>query len=105
MSVLLEAAGWRVINLGIDVPIEELQKAVRTWKPDAVGASFVLSKNINKRFAELGTITEVPVFVGGRSIRNHMRLARRWGLVPIVGSAANATSQWLSAFRNRPSTN
>lgn len=85
LSILLELAGWRAQVLGVDVPVREVQKAVESWTPDAVCLSFILSRNINKRFAELARIRDVPVFVGGRSILNYQRLARRHGLHPLVG--------------------
>ena len=92
----LELAGWRAIPIGVDVPIREFQKAVENWKPDALALSFVLSRNINKRFAELARITTVPVFVGGRSIVNHQGLARRNGLIPLVGALPLAVEQLVA---------
>ena len=100
LSLALELAGWRAIPIGTDVPIVEFQKAVEVWKPDALALSFVLSRNINKRFSELASITSVPVFVGGRSIVNHQGLARRFGLIPLTGSLA-VTSAELVAETDR----
>ncbi len=84
VCLLLELAGWRAINLGVDLPVQEFRDAIQRWKPTALGVSFVLSRNVNKRFQELATIRDVPVFVGGRSILNHQRLARRYGLIPLA---------------------
>lgn len=80
LNVLLERSGWRVFNLGVDVPVCEFKKAVSALGPDAMGLSFVLSRNINKRFHELTQIRGLPIFVGGRSILNYQNLARRYGL-------------------------
>ncbi len=96
LSLALELAGLRAIPIGTDVPILEFQKAVEVWKPDALALSFVLSRNINKRFAELASITSVPVFVGGRSIVNHQGLARRFGLIPLTGSLAAASAELVA---------
>jgi MerR family transcriptional regulator, light-induced transcriptional regulator len=94
-SLSLELSGWRAVPIGVDVPVEEFQKAVEIWRPDALAISFVLSRNINKRFRELSKIKSVPVFVGGRSIVNHQALARRHGLIPLVGSLRASTAQLI----------
>ena len=83
--LLFERAGWRVINLGVDLPVPEYARAVEQVRADALALSFVLSRNINKRFQELSKIRNVPIFVGGRSIVNHQGLARRHGLIPLIG--------------------
>ena len=76
LNVLLERSGWRVFNMGVDVPVCEFQKAIDALNADAIGLSFVLSRNINKRFQELERIRGLPIFVGGRSILNYQNLAR-----------------------------
>jgi hypothetical protein len=98
---MLELAGWRAIMLGVDLPVSELRKAAEAWKPDAIGVSFVLSRSINKRFRELATITDVPIFVGGRSMMNHRALARSYGLIPLVGSITKSLPHWLEQFADR----
>ena len=42
-SLALELAGWRAMPMGTDLPVEEFQKAINTWRPDALALSFVLS--------------------------------------------------------------
>ncbi len=96
VSLALELAGWRAIPLGVDLPVQEFQKAIDAWRPDALGLSFVLSRNINKRFQELSKIRDVPVFVGGRSIVNHQGLARRHGLIPLTGTLSITSAQLVS---------
>jgi DNA-binding transcriptional MerR regulator len=98
LHLVLEKAGWRVLNMGVDLPVREYQKAVSAWRPEALGLSFVLSRNINKRFQELSQIRGLPIFVGGRSILNYQSLARRNGLIPIAGPITSAVSQLLSEF-------
>jgi MerR family transcriptional regulator, light-induced transcriptional regulator len=98
LGLLLELAGWRALVLGVDLPVREYQKAIALWRPDALGLSFVLSRNINKRFQELEQIRDVPVFVGGRSILNYQGLARRYGLLPLPGPASQAIDQLVSQF-------
>jgi hypothetical protein len=98
LNYLLERARWRVFNLGVDLPVREFQRAVKAWHPDALGLSFVLSRNIQKRFQELAQIHGLPIFVGGRSILNYQGLARRCGLIPLVGASPLAVNQLVSEF-------
>src|SRR5262249_9127513 len=56
LTLLLERAGWRALNLGVDLPVREYQRAVEAWHPAALALSFVMSRNINKRFRELERI-------------------------------------------------
>ena len=100
-SVSLELAGWRALPLGSDLPVEQFQLAVDRWKPDALAVSFVLSRNVNKRFRELSKIQGAPVFVGGRSIVNHQGLARRYGLIPLIGSLRACTTQLIGEVEAR----
>jgi hypothetical protein len=86
------------VNLGVDLPVCAYQRAIATWRPDALGLSFVLSRSINKRFRELSQIREVPIFVGGRSIVNYQGLARRQGLIPLPGSIEGAVERLLVAY-------
>jgi methanogenic corrinoid protein MtbC1 len=98
LNWMMENAGWRAVNLGVDLPVCAYQRAIATWRPDALGLSFVLSRSINKRFRELSQIREVPIFVGGRSIVNYQSLARRQGLIPLPGSIEGAVDQLLVAY-------
>jgi DNA-binding transcriptional MerR regulator len=100
LHLLLERAGWRVVNLGVDLPVREYRKAVEAWHSDALGLSFVLSRNIKKRFQELAQIRGLPIFVGGRSILNYQGLARRHGLIPLPGPIASTINQLRAEFEN-----
>jgi MerR family transcriptional regulator, light-induced transcriptional regulator len=98
LGLLLELSGWRAQVLGVDLPVREFQRVAERWRPDALGLSFVLSRNINKRFRELARIRDVPIFVGGRSILNYQGLARRHGLIPLAGPIGPAFGQWMARF-------
>jgi MerR family transcriptional regulator, light-induced transcriptional regulator len=98
LGLLLELAGWRALLLGVDIPVREYRNAIKLWRPDALGLSFVLSRNIKKRFQELEQISGLPIFVGGRSILNYQGLARRHGLLPLPGPATEAIGQFLAQF-------
>lgn len=96
----LELAGWRAVILGTEVPIGTVIQAIGRFQPGAVGVSFILSRNIRKRFAELSRITEVPVFVGGRSVLNHQCLARRYGLIPLPGPARKMVDTMIARIES-----
>ncbi len=97
-SVMLELAGWRTIVLGVDLPAGEYHGAVDRWRPDALGISFVLSRNINKRFDELSEVRGAPVFVGGRGILNHQKAARRRGLIPLSGPIDLVVKELIATY-------
>jgi DNA-binding transcriptional MerR regulator len=101
LQLLLEQVGWRVLNLGVDLPVGEYLKAAVAWRPEALGLSFVLSRNIKKRFQELAKIQGLPIFVGGRSILNYQSLARRHGLIPLAGPLPATLHQLLAEFGHR----
>jgi MerR family transcriptional regulator, light-induced transcriptional regulator len=100
LHLLLERAGWRVVNLGVDLPVPEYRKAVEAWRPDALGLSFVLSRNIKKRFRELAQIRGLPIFVGGRSIVNYQGLANRHGLIPLPGPITLTINQLRAGYED-----
>jgi methanogenic corrinoid protein MtbC1 len=100
LHLLLEHKGWTVVNLGVDTPVGEYRKAVEFWRPDALGLSFVLSRNIKKRFQELAEIQGLPIFVGGRSILNYQGLARRNGLIPLPGPIIPGIDQLQAEYRD-----
>ncbi|HEU5116524.1 MAG TPA: MerR family transcriptional regulator [Isosphaeraceae bacterium] len=102
VSLLLELKGWRALTLGTDLPVEEFQKAIDAWKPRALCLSFVLSRNINKRFGELESIHGVPIYVGGRSILNYRSLAKKHGLRPVPGPGSSAVDLMIEELQQRP---
>ena len=92
-NLVMELRGWRVHNLGVDLPVREYILAAQSLRPSALALSFVLSRNIKKRFQELQEIQEIPVFVGGRSIVNYQSVARSHGLIPLTGPILKSTQQ------------
>jgi methanogenic corrinoid protein MtbC1 len=98
LSLLLEGLGWRTINLGADLPVREYQDVLEHHRCNALALSFILSRNIRKRFEELHRIQGLPIFVGGRSILNYQALARRHGLIPLPGPIGTALPQLLAEY-------
>jgi methanogenic corrinoid protein MtbC1 len=94
----MELRGWRVYNLGVDLPVCEYREAIDALRPSALALSFILSRNVKKRFQELESLKMIPVFVGGRSIVNYQSLARTHGLIPLSGPIANTADQFVLEF-------
>ncbi|MBS7624663.1 MAG: corrinoid protein [Candidatus Bathyarchaeia archaeon] len=74
-----EAAGFKVIDLGVDVPPERFVDAVRTHNPDIVGMSGLLTisyesmkKTVNA-LKEAGLRDRVRVIVGGGRMDEHVK--------------------------------
>lgn len=72
VDIILTNNGYEVVNLGIKVPPEDLIKACREHKPDAVGLSGLLVKSAQQMvitaldLKEAGV--EVPLLVGGAAL-------------------------------------
>jgi 5-methyltetrahydrofolate--homocysteine methyltransferase len=66
------ANGYRVVNLGIRVPPEELIDACRQHRPDAIGLSGLLVKSAHQMVATAADLREsgidVPLLVGGAAL-------------------------------------
>jgi 5-methyltetrahydrofolate--homocysteine methyltransferase len=74
VGMMLEGAGFEVIDLGTDVGPEKFGEAVRTHKPQLVGLSALLTttmqnmKSTLEALEDLGVRTQVKVMVGGAPV-------------------------------------
>jgi 5-methyltetrahydrofolate--homocysteine methyltransferase len=74
VAMMMEAAGFTVIDLGVSVPPEDFIAAIREHKPKIVGFSALLTTTMNmqsetlKLIAKEGLREQVKVFVGGAPI-------------------------------------
>lgn len=100
LAIHLELIGWEAIILGTEVPAVTLADAVERFEPAALGISFILSRNIRKRFAELSRVEPIPIFVGGRSMLNYQSLARRHGLIPLPGPARQGAGSMIARIEH-----
>lgn len=72
--MMLNAAGYDVIDLGVDVPADKFVEAAKKEKPDILGMSALLSstihetKNVIHVLKESGLRDKLKVIVGGRPI-------------------------------------
>lgn len=72
VEIILSNNGYTVVNLGIKVPPEELIKAYREHKPDAIGLSGLLVKSAHQMVITGSDLKDsgigVPLLVGGAAL-------------------------------------
>jgi 5-methyltetrahydrofolate--homocysteine methyltransferase len=72
VEIILKNNGYDVINLGIKVPPEELIRAHREHRPDAIGLSGLLVKSAQQMVITASDLREagitVPLLVGGAAL-------------------------------------
>jgi len=86
VEIILGNNGYRIINLGIKVPPEELIAAYQTHKPDAFGLSGLLVKSAQQMVVTAQDLKaagiDIPLFVGGAALTKKFtatRIAREYG--------------------------
>jgi 5-methyltetrahydrofolate--homocysteine methyltransferase len=86
VEIILKNNGYRIINLGIKVPPEDLIAAYHTHKPDAFGLSGLLVKSAQQMVVTAQDLRaagiEVPLFVGGAALTRKFtatRIAAEYG--------------------------
>src|SRR6266536_1932304 len=86
VEIILKNNGYRIVNLGIKVPPEDLIAAYHTHKPDAFGLSGLLVKSAPQMVVTAQDLRaaciEVPLFVGGAALTKKftaMRIAAEYG--------------------------
>src|SRR2546428_1735961 len=86
VEIILSNNGYRVINLGIKVPPEELIAAYHTHKPDAFGLSGLLVKSAQQMVVTAQDLRvaaiEIPLFVAGAALTKKFaatRIAAEYG--------------------------
>jgi methanogenic corrinoid protein MtbC1 len=71
---MLEGAGFKVVDIGVNVLPEEFIAAIREHQPDAVGMSAFLTTTITmfqptiEAIAEAGLRDQVKIYVGGAPV-------------------------------------
>ncbi|HYA36017.1 MAG TPA: methionine synthase [Candidatus Binataceae bacterium] len=95
VEIILSNNGYRVVNLGIKVPPEDLIKAYNEHKPDAIGLSGLLVKSAQMMVATAQDLKTAgiscPILVGGAALSNRftrMKIAPAYdGLVAYANDA------------------
>ena len=103
VAMMLEGAGFEVIDLGIDVSPEKFVEAVREHKPDVLGMSALLTTTMPamadtiKLLVESGLRDQVKVIVGGAPITDAFaREIGADGYAPDAGSAVDVTKSLVA---------
>jgi len=86
VEIILKNNGYRIVNLGIKVPPEDLIAACHSHKPDAIGLSGLLVKSAQQMVITAQDLraagVEIPLFVGGAALTRKFtatRIAREYG--------------------------
>jgi 5-methyltetrahydrofolate--homocysteine methyltransferase len=95
VEIIFANNGYRVINLGIKVPPEDLIAAYHTHKPDAFGLSGLLVKSAQQMVATAQDLRaaaiEIPLFVGGAALTRKFaatRIAAEYGGLTVYAKDA-----------------
>jgi 5-methyltetrahydrofolate--homocysteine methyltransferase len=97
VGMLLEGAGFQVIDLGIDVPSDKFIEAVKTHKPDIIGLSALLTttmprmKEVIESLVEAGIRQTVRVVIGGAPVTE--KFAKDIGADGYAPDAASAVEK------------
>ena len=67
VSLMLEGAGYEIIDLGVDVPAEEFVKKAKELKPDILGMSALLTTTMPSMKTTLDALTAA-------GLRNHIKV-------------------------------
>ena len=99
VEIILSNNGFKVVNLGIKIPSEQLIAAVKEHKPDMVGLSGLLVKSAMQMELSAGDLKEaginVPILVGGAALSQNFtdkRIAKAYGKESLVAYAKDAMS-------------
>jgi len=86
VEIIFSNNGYRIVNLGIKVPPEELIAAYRAHKPDAFGLSGLLVKSAQQMVVTAQDLRvagiDIPLFVGGAALTKKFtatRIAAEYG--------------------------
>lgn len=80
VSLMLEGAGYEIVDLGVDVPAEEFVKQVTNIKPDIVGMSALLTTTMPSMKTTIDALTAA-------GLRNHIKVII--GGAPVTESYAH----------------
>lgn len=102
VSMMLEGAGFEVIDLGVDIGPEKFVKAVQEHKPDIVGMSALLTttmpamRSTIEALVEAGLRDSVKILVGGAPLtQGYAEQIGADGYAPDAGSAVRRAKDLL----------
>jgi 5-methyltetrahydrofolate--homocysteine methyltransferase len=102
VAMMMEGAGFEIIDLGIDVPAEKFIQAMKDNKPQVVGMSALLTttmvqiKENIKAFNDAGVRSNVKVLIGGAPVTQKFTdEVGADGYAPDAASAVDKTKELL----------
>jgi 5-methyltetrahydrofolate--homocysteine methyltransferase len=102
VGMMLEGAGFEVIDLGADVSSDKYIAAVKEYRPDLVACSALLTttmphmENIIRLLNEAGLRNQVKVLIGGAPVTDkYATEIGADGYAPDAGSAASLAKQLI----------
>ena len=102
VAMMLEGAGFEVIDLGVEVTAERFVQAVREHKPDVLGMSALLTTTmihmpeVIEALKEAGLREEVKVIVGGAPVtQEYAEKIGADGYAPDAASAVEVVKKLL----------
>ncbi len=78
VKFMLDANGFEVLDLGVDVPAEKFVESIKEFKPQVVALSGFLTlafdsmKEIIQKFEEAGLRDSVKIMIGGGTVDNNI---------------------------------
>ena len=111
VEIILSNNGYEVVNLGIKVPPEELVRAVREHRPDAIGLSGLLVKSAQQMAVTAADLraagVALPLLVGGAALTKKFtasRIAPEYGAPTFYARDAMTglalVNQWFGGDRD-----
>jgi len=104
VAMMVESAGFEVINLGTDIRPEVFVKAIQEHKPDIVGMTALLTttlpymKDTISAIKEAGLRDSVKIIVGGAPVtEEYAKQIGADGYAPDAGSAAELCKKLVEA--------
>jgi methylmalonyl-CoA mutase cobalamin-binding domain/chain len=103
VATLLGAAGFDVIDLGVDVTPEQFVEAVRTQKPKIIGMSALLTvtmpemENVVKELKKAGLKNQVKIIVGGAPLtEDYAKKIGADAYAPNAVAGVNICKKWVT---------
>jgi 5-methyltetrahydrofolate--homocysteine methyltransferase len=100
VEIILSNNGYRVINLGIKVPPEDLIRAWREHQPDAIGLSGLLVKSAHQMVTTASDFKDhgvgVPLLVGGAALSEKFTTTR---IGPAYGASTFYAKDAMTGLR------
>ena len=103
VATLLDAAGFEVIDLGVDVSVEKFLETVRTQNPDILAMSALVTttmpemENVIKKLAKAGQRKKVKVIVGGAPLtEGYAEIIGADGYSSDALAGVNICKKWIS---------